>query len=136
MNNKLIANIESHRKRKDLLTEVVPKLERLVKNQLRDIKRIDNTSKERIEIEKTISIQLEEIKSAKRDFKKMNELDWTVKISLEDIAKKIECLKGNGKHTDNYLGDTDVLFNVTDIKEEIIKELKMKKKYKKNKIKK
>ena len=104
------------------------KMERIVRNQLRDIKKIDNSSKEKIEIEKTISIQLEEIKNAKRDFKKMKELDWTVKISLEDIARKIECLKGNGKNTDNYLEDTDVLFNANDIKEEIIKELKIKKK--------
>jgi len=32
MNNKLIANIERHRKRGDLLRNVVPELERLVKN--------------------------------------------------------------------------------------------------------
>lgn len=103
-------------------------LEKLVKQQLDKLKKLDNDSKEVVAIENTICVHLEQIKDAKRDFKKMNELEYTVRIPLEDIIKKIDKLKPNNLENDNrYLEDTMDLFNSDDIKKEISKELKLKK---------
>lgn len=107
-------------------------LEKLVQKQLDELKRINSNSKEAVAIEKTICVQLEEIKNAKRDFKKMKELEKTVKIPLEDIIKNIEKLENqdhnSSKNDLECLEKTTVLFTSNDIKEEISKELKIKKK--------
>lgn len=117
-----IINMKKEIKRKEL--------ERLVKYQLDELKKIDNNSKEAIEIENTMCVQLEQIKSAKRDFKMMNELEDSVRVPLSDIIKKIEFFKNvdsKRKRDVLLMEDTDILFSSDDIRKEISKELKLKK---------
>lgn len=112
-------------------------LEKLVQQQLDEIKKIDNDSKEAVEIERTMCVQLEQIRDAKRDFKKMNELEHTVRVPLEDIIRKIEFFKNASNKDDEnelLLENTMVLFDSDDIRKAISKELKLKdKKINKNK---
>jgi len=118
-----IINILKEFKRKEL--------ERLVKQQLEEIRKIDKDKKHIMELERTMCVQLEQINNAKRDFKKINELEHTVRIPLEDIIKKIEFFKNvdnNDKNNDLLLEETMVLFNNDDIRKEISKELKLKNK--------
>lgn len=107
-------------------------LEKIVKNQLCELKKINNNSKEAMEIENTVCVQLEQIQNAKRDFKKMNELECTIRLSLDDIDDEIKRLKSKKKKCINAnvkcLEDTVELFSGDDIKKEIIKELKIKNK--------
>ena len=117
-----IINMKKEIKRKEL--------ERLVKYQLDELKKIDNNSKEAIEIENTMCVQLEQIKSAKRDFKMMNELEDNVRVPLSDIIKKIEFFKNvdsKRKRDVLLMEDTDILFSSDDIRKEISRELKLKK---------
>lgn len=113
-------------------------LEKLVKKQLDELKKLNNDTKETISLEETICVQLEEVKNAKRDFKKMKELEHTVKIPLDDVIKQIDKLrkKDDGFKEDNemLLEETRVLFSSDDIRKEISKELRIKsKKAKKDK---
>lgn len=111
-------------------------LEKLVNQQLNEIKKIDNKSQETKVLEETMCLQLEQINAAKRDFKKMKELEKTVKIPLQDITNKITSLKEknskkqpqNTKEDDKYLEETMILFDAEDIKKEIAKEIKEKEK--------
>lgn len=113
-------------------------LEKLVKKQLDELKKLNNETKDVVSLEETICVQLEEVKNAKRDFKKMKELEHTVKISLNDVIKQIERLK---KKDDDFkednemlLEETKVLFSSDDIRKEVSKELRIKsKKIKKDK---
>ena len=117
-----IINMKKEIKRKEL--------ERLVKYQLDELKKIDNNSKEAIEIENTMCVQLEQIKSSKRDFKMMNELEDNVRVPLSDIIKKIEFFKNvdsKRKRDVLLMEDTDILFSSDDIRKEISRELKLKK---------
>ena len=68
-------------------------LEKLVKAQLEELRKINDDSKKADLIDNTICIQLEEIEKAKRDFKKIDELEHTIKLSLDDVNKEIEKLK-------------------------------------------
>lgn len=112
-------------------------LEKIVRNQLNDLKKINNHSKEVMEIENTVCVQLEQIMDAKRDFKKMNELECTIRLSIDDIDDEIRKLKSNKKRNINAnvkcLEDTVELFSGDDIKKEIMKELKLKNKMSKKK---
>lgn len=117
-------------------------LEKLVKKQLDELKKLNNNSKEVVSIENTICIQLEEIKQAKRDFKKIDALEHTVKISLDDIASEIEEIKKKEKkkkkktvkkEANILLDETAVLFTSDDIRKEINKELQLQKKKAKKK---
>lgn len=112
-------------------------LEKIVKNQLCELKKINNNSKEAMEIENTVCVQLEQIQNAKRDFKKMNELECTIRLSLDDIDDEIKRLKSKKKKSINAnvkcLEDTVELFSGDDIKKEIMKELKLKNKMSKKK---
>lgn len=112
-------------------------LEKIVKNQLCELKKINNNSKEAMEIENTVCVQLEQIQNAKRDFKKMNELECTIRLSLDDIDDEIKRLKSKKKKSINAnvkcLEDTVELFGGDDIKKEIMKELKLKNKMSKKK---
>lgn len=104
------------------------KLEKLVKYQIEELKKIDMDSKESMEIENTMCVQLEYINSAKRDFKKINELEDIVRVPLEDIIKKIEFFKNAEKQSklDQLLkDDTVILFDSNDIRKEIRKELNL-----------
>lgn len=117
-----IVNMKKEIKRKEL--------EKLVKCQLDELKKIDNNSKEAIEIENTMCVQLEQIKNAKRDFKMMNELENNIRVPLSDIVKKIEFFKNvdsKRKMDVLLLEDTDILFSSDDIRKEISKELKIRK---------
>lgn len=117
-----IVNMKKEIKRKEL--------EKLVKCQLDELKKIDNNSKEAIEIENTMCVQLEQIKNAKRDFKMMNELENNIRVPLNDIVKKIEFFKNadsKRKMDVLLLEDTDILFSSDDIRKEISKELKIRK---------
>ena len=117
-----IVNMKKEIKRKEL--------EKLVKCQLDELKKIDNNSKEAIEIENTMCVQLEQIKNAKRDFKMMNELENNIRVPLRDIVKKIEFFKNvdsKRKMDVLLLEDTDILFSSDDIRKEISKELKIRK---------
>lgn len=113
-------------------------LEKLVKKQLDELKKLNNDTKDVVSLEETICVQLEEVKRAKRDFKKMKELEHTVKISLDDVIKQIEKLKkkDDDSKEDNemLLEETKVLFSSDDIRKEVSKELRIKsKKIKKDK---
>lgn len=113
-------------------------LEKLVKKQLDELKKLNNDTKDVVSLEETICVQLEEVKRAKRDFKKMKELEHTVKISLDDLIKQIEKLKkkDDDSKEDNemLLEETKVLFCSDDIRKEVSKELRIKsKKIKKDK---
>lgn len=111
-------------------------LEKQVKQQLEELKKIDTKTNETKVLEETMCLQLEQINEAKRDFKKMNELEKTVKLPLKDIADKITTLKEkkvqkqhkNTKESDKYLEETMILFDTEDIKKEIAKEIKEKEK--------
>ena len=75
-------------------------------------------------------VQLEQIKNAKRDFKMMNELENNIRVPLRDIVNKIEFLKNvdsKRKMDVLLLEDTDILFSSDDIRKEISKELKIRK---------
>lgn len=113
-------------------------LEKLVKKQLDELKKLNNDTKDVVSLEETICVQLEEVKRAKRDFKKIKELEHTVKISLDDVIKQIEKLKkkDDDSKEDNemLLEETKVLFSSDDIRKEVSKELRIKsKKIKKDK---
>lgn len=114
-------------------------LEKMMLEQLSELKKMDNDSKKATLIENTICLHLEEVKSARRDFKKMNELEQTVKISFLDIVNEIETLKKKNKKQDKVSNDnidldkTMLLFDSSEIEEEINKELKNKNKINKKK---
>lgn len=118
-------------------------LEKMMLEQLEELKKINSNSEKATLIENTLCIQIEDIKCAKRDFKKIKELDKTVRISLEDIAMEMEKLKNiinedKEKDVDLDLDKTMILFESDDIEKEINKELRNKnnKKKKENKKKK
>lgn len=113
-------------------------LEKLVKIQLEELRKINDDSKKSDLIDNTICIQLEEIQKAKRDFKKIDELEHTIKLSLDDIKKEIEELKNDEsknneqeekEYIDMLLEETRVI-NVDDIRKGINKELRLKRKKK------
>ena len=113
-------------------------LEKLVKAQLEELRKINDDSKKADLIDNTICIQLEEIEKAKRDFKKIDELEHTIKLSLDDVNKEIEKLKNQDsdnneivekEYNDMILEETRVI-NVEDIKKGISKELRIKRKKK------
>ena len=113
-------------------------LEKLVKAQLEELRKINDDSKKADLIDNTICIQLEEIEKAKRDFKKIDELEHTIKLSLDDVNKEIEKLKNQDsdnneivekEYNDMILEETRVI-NLDDIKKEISKELRIKRKKK------
>ena len=113
-------------------------LEKLVKAQLEELRKINDDSKKADLIDNTICIQLEEIEKAKRDFKKIDELEHTIKLSLDDVNKEIEKLKNQDsdnneivekEYNDMILEETRVI-NLDDIKKGISKELRIKRKKK------
>ena len=113
-------------------------LEKLVKAQLEELRKINDDSKKADLIDNTICIQLEEIEKAKRDFKKIDELEHTIKFSLDDVNKEIEKLKNQDsdnneivekEYNDMILEETRVI-NLDDIKKGISKELRIKRKKK------
>lgn len=113
-------------------------LEKLVKSQLEELRKINDDSKKADLIDNTICIQLEEIEKAKRDFKKIDELEHTIKLSLDDVNKEIEKLKNQDsdnneieekEYNDMILEETRVI-NVDDIRKGINKELRIKRKKK------
>lgn len=113
-------------------------LEKLVKAQLEELRKINDDSKKADLIDNTICIQLEEIEKAKRDFKKIDELEHTIKLSLNDVNKEIEKLKNQDsdnneivekEYNDMILEETRVI-NLDDIKKGISKELRIKRKKK------
>lgn len=113
-------------------------LEKLVKAQLEELRKINDDSKKADLIDNTICIQLEEIEKAKRDFKKIDELEHTIKLSLNDVNKEIEKLKNQDsdnneivekEYNDMILEKTRVI-NLDDIKKGISKELRIKRKKK------
>lgn len=113
-------------------------LEKLVKAQLEELRKINDDSKKANLIDNTICIQLEEIEKAKRDFKKIDELEHTIKLSLDDVNKEIEKLKNQDsdnneivekEYNDMILEETRVI-NLDDIKKGISKELRIKRKKK------
>lgn len=113
-------------------------LEKLVKSQLEELRKINDDSKKADLIDNTICIQLEEIEKAKRDFKKIDELEHTIKLSLDDVNKEIEKLKNQDsdnneivekEYNDMILEETRVI-NLDDIKKGISKELRIKRKKK------
>lgn len=110
-------------------------LEKMMLEQLDELKKINKNSDKITMIENTICLQLEEVKSAKRDFKKMNKLEETVKVPFMEIIEEIEILKkekkNNKKKKRNDMIDLDktmILYDSDDIKKEISKELKNKEK--------
>lgn len=113
-------------------------LEKLVKAQLEELRKINDDSKKADLIDNTICIQLEEIEKAKRDFKKIDELEHTIKLSLDDVNREIEKLKNQDsdnneivekEYNDMILEETRVI-NLDDIKKGISKELRIKRKKK------
>lgn len=113
-------------------------LEKLVKAQLEELRKINDDSKKADLIDNTICIQLEEIEKAKRDFKKIDELEHTIKLSFDDVNKEIEKLKNQDsdnneivekEYNDMILEETRVI-NLDDIKKGISKELRIKRKKK------
>lgn len=115
-------------------------LEKMMLEQLEELKKINANSEKAALIENTICLQINEIKDAKRDFKKMNELEKTAKISFQDIVNEINKLKENNtnnkKKKDKNKDDlekTMLLFESDDIEKEINKELKNKAKINKKK---
>lgn len=112
-------------------------LEKMVKKQLEELKKLNNKSKTAVSLEETICLQLDEIKKAKRDFKKIDELEYTVKIPFEDVVKEIDKLKNesNKEKEKILLEETKVLYNSDDLTKEINKEIKLKNKKVKKKLK-
>ncbi len=112
-------------------------LEKMVKQQLEELKKLNNKSKTVVSLEETICLQLDEIKKAKRDFKKIDSLEYTVKIPFEDVVKEIDKLKdeSNKEKEQILLEETKVLYNSDDLSKEINKEIKLKNKKVKKKLK-
>ena len=104
------------------------KLEELVKEQLKELEKIDKNNKKRMDIEKTIFVQLDEIEKAKKDYKKINKLEQTVTIPLEDIKKEIEKLKDESKTNESVLNDETVCIESKNLQKAIKKEFKLKNK--------
>lgn len=114
-------------------------LEKMMMEQLDELKKINSSSEKAMLIENTICLQIEEIKTSKRDFKKIDELEHTVKMSFEEIMDDIEKLKKNNKKNKIECDDLDktkILFDGDDLTKEIEKELKNKAKFNKKKKKK
>ncbi len=104
-------------------------LERKVREQLDELKKIDNKSKKSLQLEETIYIQLEEIEDAKRDFKKMDELIKNANVlKLQEEIEKLKKVKKVKKEEEPFLEKTMVLFKSDDLMKEIQNELDIKKK--------
>lgn len=111
-------------------------LEKIMELQLEDVINLKINNKEIKELENTICLQINEIKEAKGNNKKIRELENTVMINLEKVRKELEKIKRKGKKNMDIIDPdrTMVLFSSDDIKAEIDKELKLKKKKLKGRV--